>query len=363
MLDPDLLEAIYAAAVDPDRWMILLEELSNHFGARCACLFTTSRWQDLLIKSLNHDGFFDRYIDGGWIEQNERAVPLLAEHLPQFRTDTDLRKPEELALIPVYRDFLIPEGFAIGAGTVIQGAADRLITFTLEGFSSEAHVRSVLPHLDRLRPHLARAASLSAQVAQAAAQATVDTLDLLDVAAAVVERNGRLRACNRRFETSLGDRATTLHGQLRFRRPDIHARLLRGLAAARQDVPVSATIVLDGHDMLGPCVMHLLPLRRDGRARFDSDGFIIIVADPANRSVPKAGLLKLVFDLTPAEAGLAAELARGQSLQEIAAGRHIAYATARTQLRSIFAKVGCTRQGELIALLGHPALAIGRDGV
>ncbi|WP_354297066.1 helix-turn-helix transcriptional regulator [Sphingomonas sp. 1185] len=359
MVDPRLLDEIYATVADPNRWPQLLENLSRHFGARCACLFATSEWQNLFIMSLRHDDFFQRYIDQGWLEPNVRAAPLVAEHAPRFRTDSDLHHPDMMATLPVYRDFLIPEGYAIGAGTVIQGVADKMITVTLEGFASEASARAALPQLDRLRPHLARAASLSMQMNQVAAQATVDALDLLNTPA-VIERSGRLRAHNRQFEVGMGDRITTFQGRIRFRNTAIDAKVRRALAASRTDAVVSATILLDAHAMMPPCALHFIPLRQMARSRFDADGFIIIAADPANRSVPKAGLLKLLFDLTPAEAMLAVELAAGRSLQEAAIIRGISYATARTHLRSIFGKIGCTRQSELVAMLCHPALSVGQ---
>lgn len=55
--------------------------------------------------------------------------------------------------------------------------------------------------------------------------------------------------------------------------------------------------------------------------------------------------------LTPAEFRLCQALVAGQRLKECAQQWHLAYDTLRTQLRSIFAKTGTTRQTELIALL------------
>ena len=61
--------------------------------------------------------------------------------------------------------------------------------------------------------------------------------------------------------------------------------------------------------------------------------------------------LRSVFRLTEAEARLAAQLAFGNSLETVADQFGIAKETARSQLKSIFAKTGVHRQAELVAVL------------
>lgn len=356
-----ILDDLYEAAAFPDRWPAFLERLTRHYGARCACMFAASEWHSVFEMSEGNDGFFQRYIDGGWMADNERVAPLVRDHAPRFVTDGDLRSPDEMAAMPVYRDFLIPTGYAIGAGTLIQGVSDKRVVLTLEGFADDAAVRAALPSLDRLRPHLARAASLSAQIAEAAARAMTHTLALAGTAAAVIGGDGRLRAWNRPFETSLGDRVTTVRGRVHFHRQHVNDRLAAALRIHASGAVAASTIVVDAHDDLPTCVLHLVPLRRQARSFFDSDGFVMLVADPSNRNTPDAALLKLLFDLTPAEAMLVAELANGRSLHDAAAARGITYSTARTQLRAVFAKTGCRRQGELVALLNAPTLKTGQS--
>ncbi len=353
-----ILDDLYEAAAFPSQWPVFLERLARHYGARCACMFAGSEWHSLFEMSLENDGFFQKYIDDGWMEPNERAAPLLQQHTPHFVTDSDLRTREEMAAMPVYREFLIPNGYAIGAGTLIQGVSHKRIVLTLEGFPDDAAVRSALPGLNRLRPHLARAASLSAQIAEAAAQTMVDTLALAGTAAAVIDGDGNVRAFNQAFGTGLGDRVTTRRNKLHFRHAEANARLNAVIQTGRAGAIAGASIVIEPHDDLSACALHVLPLRRQARSLFDSNGFILIVADPTNRNTPNAALLKLLFDLTPAEAMLTTELAAGKSLRDAATLRGIAYATARTHLRAVFAKTGCHRQGELVALLnasGSPA--------
>jgi DNA-binding CsgD family transcriptional regulator len=66
---------------------------------------------------------------------------------------------------------------------------------------------------------------------------------------------------------------------------------------------------------------------------------------------PPATILAKTFHLTPPEAKLACVIARGAPLQIAARELEIPWETARTQLKSVFAKTCTHRQSELVALL------------
>lgn len=80
---------------------------------------------------------------------------------------------------------------------------------------------------------------------------------------------------------------------------------------------------------------------------------IATLIDPAHRPPPAPLLWREAFDLTPAEAGLAALLMTGHSLESAAAARDCRPATLRVHLRHVFAKTGVSRQSDLVALLAR----------
>jgi DNA-binding CsgD family transcriptional regulator len=61
--------------------------------------------------------------------------------------------------------------------------------------------------------------------------------------------------------------------------------------------------------------------------------------------------LRLAFQLTPAEARLAVALMAGETLNTYCERNGITRDTAKTQLRQVFAKTGCSRQADLIRTL------------
>ena len=81
------------------------------------------------------------------------------------------------------------------------------------------------------------------------------------------------------------------------------------------------------------------------------EGAVIFVGDRDSSMTGAREAIGRWYDLTPAEARLAAALAEGESLEEAAELLGITRNTARTHLKRIFAKTGTNRQGALVRLL------------
>lgn len=349
MAEESIVDLIYEAGFHPSRWPEVLDRLSGRLGAQGGIIFTVSESGADAATSPGMEAFYARYVAEGWMTANERGAPMIGEQPPGFITDTDYRTEAEMAAMPVYRDLLRPLGLQTGAGTLIQGGSDDLIVMTLEGFASDTAVRAVLPTLDALRPHLARSLTLSTRRLIGAAQIAVDTMDLLAIGAAVVRSDGHLRAANHRFEEMLEKQVASIRGRLRFASPTAQqgfaeALMLRGTGGG------ASTIVVPPADGQLARAVHMIPLRNASRDLFEADGFLLLVSDGRNQFVPEASLLKILFDLTPAEARIARHLIGGMTLAEAAAVEAIAYSTARVHLKAIFGKTGCSRQVDLVRL-------------
>ena len=71
----------------------------------------------------------------------------------------------------------------------------------------------------------------------------------------------------------------------------------------------------------------------------------------ATQSLPSEEILKLLFNLTPAEAKLTRLFAEGCGLTEAATRLGVTRETLRTRLKSIFEKTNTHRQAELVRLI------------
>jgi DNA-binding CsgD family transcriptional regulator len=124
-----------------------------------------------------------------------------------------------------------------------------------------------------------------------------------------------------------------------------------GIGTLRRAAGMKATRA-DG----GAYYLTAIPLPSSNRAGWSEAEplALLLVNDAAARKLPARELLRQVFGLTPAELRLAMALQRGLTLAEAAdtAEPHpISLETARTQLRSVFRKVGVQRQAELLRTL------------
>ena len=89
--------------------------------------------------------------------------------------------------------------------------------------------------------------------------------------------------------------------------------------------------------------------------------FVVRCDDLRARDLSAA--LRDLYGLTRTEARIASLLANGRSIREIGDELELAYETVRSVVKSVFAKTGVRRQGELVArvnaaippLIPHPA--------
>ena len=121
------------------------------------------------------------------------------------------------------------------------------------------------------------------------------------------------------------------------------------------------------HDEEGAAALHVLvsPLRSE-RTDLGLPGSrtaaVVFLSQPGRREMVPADVLQVLHGLTPAEARLAAELAEGLSLEEIAARHDLSKGTLRNHLKAVFAKTGIHRQVELVRLVLNSPTAMLRAG-
>lgn len=362
-MDIRLIDGIYEAAVLPERWPEVLQSVAKAAGSVGGLFMAASpSGVDAIVSPALERDLAD-YVAEGWAVDPVRTAPLLEDQFPGFRAETDYRTLEEVEALPAHAEFLDRRGLIAGAATAIQGASDRSLFLAFEGFPTHDAAAAAVPFLDTLRPHLARAISLTALHRERTA-IVVDSLALAGAAAAVIGGDGRLRAANDGFVERMGDRMIEGPLGLRFTDPFLQSQFTAALDQHRAERDSVQSLAVRSTDTNAtPFAIHILPIRGKARELCDADGLLLLIADGANACVPDADLLRLLFDFTPAEARLARLIARGQPIADASRTLGIAEATARVHLKSIFFKTGVLRQSELVSLLvglGRPRLALER---
>jgi DNA-binding CsgD family transcriptional regulator len=171
---------------------------------------------------------------------------------------------------------------------------------------------------------------------------------LMDAAGFVIQGNGALEEI---LDTEIRVRDRRL-----FIR-DIDARnSLQSFLDRLNSMPVNGAlpaiepIVVPRRDKL-PIILRIWPIAQTGRWPSPDARALLTLNALGPKPGPPATILARAFRLTPSEAKLASIIARGAAPDTAARELNISRETVRNQLKSIFAKTGTHRQGELVALL------------
>ena len=194
----------------------------------------------------------------------------------------------------------------------------------------------------------------------AAADGLLDGVALLGRAAMLLDRSGMVTRMNAAAAT-LYPAALGVRGGRLFARCRSAEQALRALiASAISPVPphehsTCLAVRLPRSNGEHPLLARAMPLSRATMGIHRYAAAVLILIDPNRHNGADPEMLQTAFGLTRAEARLAGILANGTDLSEAADQLGISRLTTRSHLRSIFAKTGTCRQGELVALLSRVA--------
>jgi DNA-binding CsgD family transcriptional regulator len=209
--------------------------------------------------------------------------------------------------------------------------------------------------LVRLAPHLVNMRRLHVALDERArdSEALISAFDRLLLGVVFVDENERISYANKSAAELLGV-APGFSNPAMLASPivDERSRAWRRLLKSNTD-PARRALVFAHPEDARP--LQVLATRFDwpdadgvAAARF---GRAFFIGDPRRLSGDPAGILRELFGLTPSEARLALLLAADCSVEEAAGLLGITITTARSVLRTVFAKTGTNRQASLVRLL------------
>ena len=270
-----------------------------------------------------------------------------------------------VASSPFYQDFLIPYGGRYVSITKIVDDDDLLVALGVHrGLGNRPLDGDTLLWLDRIRGHLTEAMSIYRHLRElhyerSAGRQLLDgfvhPVILVDAMRGILFKN---RAAAVALEAT--DYIVDRGGLLGCRHPRDDAALTvavhnLGLQAdARLKLPASRQFVrihrASDHGRIGVYLSALRPHEVMGAFGGSSLG-LLVFHDPSVIRRPDPFILAEAFELTPAEARVAVELSQGKTVEEVAAERTVALETVRAQIKSLFAKTGVHRQGDLVRMI------------
>lgn len=352
--ESSLVDQMYEAAVVPEHWHGVVSQLCALAGGQAALLSVVQSSAMTLIATTKQfadtwQDIFTRFPGAS----NQRTRRLLATRHAGFLTDTDVFGSAELRADPLYTEILLPRGYGSGVATAIHFPDGAAAVVNIEkSQASGPFGADIIGLLDGMRPHLARSALLSARLAFERARSAVRTLAAFGLPACAVRPSGAVILANDPFD---GERSvwTTRRGEriaLLDRRADaLLGESLRqvGLGAGARSIPIR------GGPDTGPSILHVIPVRRSAHDLFGQASAILVLSRPSASPTASTPLLQALFDLSPAEAAIAAQIAAGHTVERVALDGGKSLHTVRNQIKTVLAKTGCARQVDLARLLAQ----------
>ena len=246
-----------------------------------------------------------------------------------------------------------PGGAAIDVG----GDESLRLIFERPPFAPEERdfVRMLSRHIVRSRL-LARALAR----AEARGQLAAAALDRMAMGVVILDGEGRVAhinpAARRRLAPGCG--VELIADRLEFRCPETagiekQLRALRGhpRETAGESRRLASEMLRLPREDAGP-PLEILAVSLDGLDLAQGGAAIaLFLSDADHAAETPATVLQRLYGLTAGEARVAGEVLRGSGIDEAATRLGLKRETVRTHLKHIFAKVGTTRQADLVRLL------------
>ncbi len=347
------------AAIDPSIWPEIIQEISVAARARGAAMLQSDvRTPDVPCTPDVNDYFRRSYFAEGWHARDvraERGVPLLLKGAKVI-TDQDIVTPDEMQRVGLYAESLVPNGLkwfaAIGfwSGPALWGLT--IQRTDEQGAFDEYDKRA----LGSIAQRLTETATLSWAVGRAALNGMTNALELVRQPALVLDRLGRVVDVNRLVEPLLNGDIRVSDRRLLIRDKCAAAAfesLIDQLRKMPDTVAMPSRSIIVQREGKRPIVMTALPIDGAARTPFLGARALLTLTDLDAESLPDSAVIARAFGLSPAELRLALLVGNGTSPSEAAEELGIARETARSQLKSVFAKTGTHRQAELVAVLGR----------
>ncbi|WP_292508687.1 helix-turn-helix transcriptional regulator [Mesorhizobium sp.] len=345
-------DRIYEAAFAAELWPEVLAATSAISRSANGAIFVFSDHSPVrAITEAHAQPLLDEFMDGGTWKFSESVQRMCSAQPASFVRVDNLITGEGIERDPVRKS---ATAFGIGPHvcTSIPMPGGELVLFVFQRWLKDgSYDQAAIDLLNGLRPHLARASLVAGRLGLERARTAVSILSEIGLPAAIMGGSGRVLTANPFFEDMADVFLPTAHRGMAIADQTANALFQQAIAQNRdnrvvQSIPVAA---IRGRPAL---VVHLLPLRRAAHDIFSgADILVAATTVGTGTTVPSPNVLSGLFDLTPAEARLAVELASGHSVQEAAMEIGIAVKSARTYLERIFRKTETSRQSQLVALL------------
>ncbi len=357
----DLVQKVYEAGLDSARWSEVLEDICAAYGAPAGMLGAFNFTTNIGIKhcAVGIEPEFQRSYAAIFGKKNPWAKDQALLTPGTVRTGRRLIADESLQGTEFFREWLQPQGLFHSIRGVLNRERQTIWFLGLiRGESAPNFNEAEVREFEKLIGHAALAYRVSRALAEQASQAkaSIGIFERLPFGFAMLQVDGRVLAANRLAKqlSAARDGIEFHRNVLMVRRRTDRARLLDMIAKhpTDDDDGGEASLSITRGEGLRPLSMLVSPAPQiDGPFGPQVGSGAVLISDPERRITIDPEALRSAYDLTLAEARVAAGLAAGAPLSEVAVKLGITYETARTYLKRTLCKTETSRQADLIHLV------------
>ncbi len=359
----DLIELIYAAALDGELWPDVLTKLADEVGADRPGMGSydsiTGRAEGFAPRNdpadiIEFQEYWAAYnpLFAGWADRPLGKVFQMQSIVPR----------EVFTRTPFYNEWWVRQrsGTAgLVAGALIDGPGFLGVgVFREEPRQHEPFGSAEMARFGIAMRHIVRAVQVHrrTRLTDLREQTFVSTLDRLGQGAFVVDAGGGVQFANRPAQALIAEgdglrleagRLTTAGGG------DTLMRLIASCAGIAPPGGPGGALAVGRKGRL-PLRITVTPLRTRAEPLWPGlrrPVALLLVGDPEAEEKRRTTSLQRRFGLTPAEAAFALEIVKGDGRDAAAGRRGISPSTAHMHLSNIFGKTGAHRQAELVRLI------------
>jgi DNA-binding CsgD family transcriptional regulator len=355
-----IVDAFHSAAIDGYSWDLALQGLADATGSRSAQLTGIDSDTSVAFNiATNIDpAVFPMFVETAAFNPRVRV----ANEAPVLKVmaDADFMTPDEMRRDPFYR--LLPTwDIPFICLTTLERREGTFIALAAIRSQRQGHITSEQREIFTvMAPHVRAAVRAHIALERNSAAVLTGAMDALSIPVFVCDRAGGVQALSSAAEALIrsGRGMQLKAGRLRASLPATDKALENAIYAAATGhlTPrrlALQTVIVRGAEQDTPLVLDVFRLPSQQHEISFEPRALVVARGPRGADAQKGTVLEVAYGLTAAEAEVALHLAQGMTPELIAMSRDVVVGTVRTQIKTIMAKVGVSRQVELIVRLNH----------
>lgn len=349
-IESTLIQSLYQSALRADYWSVALGRLCNYCGAETGRLMIT---EEALISFSAQAGLTIRPYQP--YEVMIHCIPLLEA---SEQTDIPacyhwlLLKPAGLAIENWVRTTVIDLGQRISKLADTPHLAWLVLQSPVRATGDFAWVTAGLIHLLEFHVRMAVLLFVNNNIQFTKRRAELAILNKLNIAIAWLTHQGVVTHGNQAFATLIAaeDGLYLRHSALSTQQDSQCGLFIElGRYALRENL--GGVRILQRPSGKKGYQLGYMPLVQSLENVMGQAAYLIFILDPHSESAFMGSCLEHGYGLSKAESRLAAHICRGITIEEYAEQEQLSVATVRTQLRSIYKRIGLKGQSQLSFLL------------